>query len=117
MAMIEKRIGLKRIFQAVGCIACLVLVLAATSGVSADAGNRRVLFISSYSYAWETVPEQIKGIQEALSENVDLEYKFMDTKNSTSEESAQLFYQSLKQYLKEVPAFDEIGRASCRERV
>ena len=108
MAMIEKRIGLKRIFQAVGCIACLVLVLAATSGVSADAGNRRVLFISSYSYAWETVPEQIKGIQEALSENVDLEYKFMDTKNSTSEESAQLFYQSLKQYLKEVPAFDAL---------
>ena len=108
MAMIEKRIGLKRIFQAVGCIACLVLVLAATSGVSADAGNRRVLFISSYSYAWETVPEQIKGIQEALSENVDLEYKFMDTKNSTSEESAQLFYQSLKQYLQEVPAFDAL---------
>ena len=35
-------------------------------------------------------------------------YKFMDTKNSTSEESAQLFYQSLKQYLQEVPAFDAL---------
>lgn len=107
-AMIEKWTGLKRIFQAIGCIACILLLLAAGTGVSADTGDRRVLFISSYSYAWETVPEQIEGIKEALSEDVNLDYKFMDTKNSTSKESAQLFYQSMRQYLKEVPAYDAL---------
>lgn len=70
--------------------------------------EKRVLFISSYSYAWETVPEQISGIQSALADNVNLDYNFMDTKNSSSEESSQLFYQSLKQYLSEVPAYDAL---------
>jgi len=107
-AGIDKRLSLKRIFQAMGCTACMLLMLAAGAGVCADTEDRRVLFISSYSYAWETVPEQIAGIKEALSEDVNLDYKFMDTKNSTSEKSAQLFYQSMKQYLKEVPAYDAL---------
>lgn len=37
-------------------------------------------FISSYSYAWETVPEQIAGIKEVLNEDVVIDYKFMDSK-------------------------------------
>lgn len=35
--------------------------------------NKRVLFISSYSESFPTVPQQIKGIQSALDENVTLE--------------------------------------------
>ena len=45
------------------------------------AAKKRVLFISSYSYAWETVPEQIAGIKEVLNEDVVIDYKFMDSKN------------------------------------
>lgn len=67
--------------------------------------RRRVLFISSYSYAWETVPQQIKGIQEALGNGVTLDYQFMDTKNLYSEESMRLFHESMVQYLSEVPAY------------
>ena len=48
------------------------------------AAKKRVLFISSYSYAWETVPEQIAGIKEVLNEDVVIDYKFMDSKNLTS---------------------------------
>ncbi|MBO5372916.1 MAG: diguanylate cyclase [Lachnospiraceae bacterium] len=70
--------------------------------------QNRVLFISSYSYAWETVPEQIEGIQEAFDDAVEIEYKFMDTKNMTSAESEELFYQSMKQYMKEVEPYDGI---------
>lgn len=102
----KKKTGMKRIIQLTGCL--VIFLLAASVSASADSQENRVLFISSYSYAWETVPEQIAGIQEALSEDVNLDYKFMDTKNSSSQESAQLFYQSMKQYLKEVPAYDAI---------
>ena len=45
----------------------------------------RVLFISSYSYTWSTVPLQMRGIQESLSDSVSLDVEFMDTKNLSSE--------------------------------
>ena len=97
-------------------ITCLflsfILFLPLHSAASADASDsdtsKRVLFISSYSYAWETVPQQIKGIQEALDDDVQLDYKFMDTKNLHSIDSMRLFYESMKQYLKEVPAYDAV---------
>ncbi len=83
--------------------------------VSAAAGESdeeettgRVLFISSYSYAWETVPQQMEGINEALGSNVVLDYKFMDTKNLDSDESTRLFYESIKYYLQNVPAYDVV---------
>ncbi len=73
---------------------------------AAEAVSGRVLFISSYSYAWETVPPQIKGIQDALGSDVVLDYKFMDTKNVDTEESKQLFYENMRYYLQHVPAYD-----------
>lgn len=59
-------------------------------------------------YAWETVPEQIRGIKEALGAGVQLDYQFMDTKNVETAESEQLFYQTLTYYLKMVPAYDVV---------
>lgn len=85
------------------------------SGVCVSAGQQaaenvsgRVLFISSYSYAWETVPQQIEGIQEALGDDIVLDYKFMDTKNVDTEESKQLFYEGMCYYLEQVPAYDVV---------
>lgn len=40
----------------------------------------KVLFISSYSYTWSTVPLQIEGIVSELAEYVALDIEFMDTK-------------------------------------
>lgn len=70
--------------------------------------DKRVLFISSYSYGWETVPQQIEGIQEAFGDDVAIDYKFMDTKNTSSPESLGLFYESMRQYLLEVKPYDGI---------
>ncbi len=72
------------------------------------AEGKRVLFISSYSYTWETVPQQMAGVQEAFGEQVTVDYKFMDTKNVSSNKSEELFYQSIRQYLSEVDPYDGI---------
>lgn len=88
------------------CMICFLGGESITAGTSVE--GKRVLFISSYSYAWETVPQQIEGVQKAFDEQAVIDYKFMDTKNATSEESAQLFYQSMRQYLTEVDAYDGI---------
>ena len=59
------------------------------------AEEKRVLFISSYSYAWEQVQLQIEGIRMGLGEDVILDFEFMDTKRVKTEESLQLFYEGL----------------------
>lgn len=100
---IRKKMGM--IFR---LVAVILLCGCCVAGVSAETEEERVLFISSYSYSWETVPEQMEGIKEALGEDVILDYKFMDTKNVTSSESEELFYQSMKQYLSEVPSYDAL---------
>ena len=41
-----------------------------------ETGRGRVLFISSYSYAWETIPQQIDGIRKSLGDDVTIDYKF-----------------------------------------
>lgn len=103
-----QRIEIKKSVFIFMCIAGLCI--GSIFGIQAEAstGNGkegRVLFISSYSYAWETVPEQIEGIKEALPEDTVIDYKFMDTKNVDTEKSRQLFYESLEEYLKEVPPY------------
>lgn len=50
-----------------------------------QAGLHRVLFISSYSYTWSTVPLQIQGIRSELDQNVELDIEFMDTKTLSME--------------------------------
>lgn len=84
-----------------GCIlAALLFVLLWIGGsfpVNAkETGRGRVLFISSYSYAWETIPQQIDGIRKSLGDDVTIDYKFMDTKNVDTAENVHLFYKSLK---------------------
>ncbi len=96
-------------YLAVTFLAFIICLSAAgVTRAEQSTADRRVLFISSYSYAWETVPQQISGIQEAFGDEVTVDYKFMDTKNMLSQESADLFYQSMKQYLLEVQPYDGI---------
>lgn len=94
----------------IAAVLLLVLVLSGGRRCKAEeqAAEKRVLFISSYSYAWETVPQQIDGIEEAFGDEVTVDYKFMDTKNVTSEESAELFLRSMEQYLLEVKPYDGV---------
>jgi len=68
----------------------------------------RVLFISSYSYAWDTVQLQMKGISDTLGNNVVLDYEFMDTKRVDDEESLRLFHDGLAYRLSKVEPYDAV---------
>lgn len=96
-----------------GCILAVILFVLLCIGGSfpvnaKETGRGRVLFISSYSYAWETIPQQIAGIRKSLGDDVTIDYKFMDTKNVDTAENVHLFYKSLSYYLSQVPAYDVI---------
>ena len=96
-----------------GCILAVILFVLLCIGGSfpvnaKETGRGRVLFISSYSYAWETIPQQIEGIKKSLGDDVTIDYKFMDTKNLDTAENVHLFYKSLSYYLSQVPAYDVI---------
>lgn len=76
--------------------------------VQAAEADNRVLFISSYSYAWEQVQMQIEGIQSGLGESCALDYEFMDTKRVDDETSLQLFHDGLAYRLSKVPPYDAV---------
>ena len=42
--------------------------------------EQRVLFLSSYGYTWESVPDQLDGITEILKDECYIEVLFMNTK-------------------------------------
>lgn len=75
---------------------------------STEFDEKRVLFISSYSYAWDTVQIQIEGIKEGIGEDIVLDYEFMDTKRFPDEESLSVFYEGLKYRLERLEPYDAI---------
>lgn len=68
----------------------------------------RVLFISSYSYAWDQVQMQIDGIQSELRDGIVLDYEFMDTKRVDTQEARQLFHDNLAYRLSMVEPYDAV---------
>lgn len=88
----------------------LLLMLWGTFGFTSQAAEeeKRVLFISSYSYAWDQVQIQMEGIKDGLEENVVLDYEFMDTKRVDTEESLKLFHDGLAYRLSMVEPYDAV---------
>ena len=70
--------------------------------------EKRVLFISSYSYAWESVPCQIDGILSSLDVSVSLDIEYMDMKRFNDETTKQYFYEQLKYKLEHCAPYDVI---------
>lgn len=68
----------------------------------------RILFISSYSYGWNTVQLQIEGIKDGLGENIVIDYEFMDTKRVNDEISSRQFYEGIRYRLSKVEPYDVI---------
>lgn len=85
-----------------------VLFIWGSATVRAQEKEKRVLFISSYSYAWDTVQIQIQGISETLGNDIVLDYEFLDTKRVDDESSRQLFYDGVKYRLSKVEAYDVV---------
>lgn len=76
--------------------------------VDAAESSGRVLFISSYSYAWDTVQIQINGIRGGLGSDVVLDYEFMDTKRVNDDEAMSLFYEGLAYRMGKVEPYDVV---------
>lgn len=68
----------------------------------------RVLFISSYSYAWKTVQIQIDGIMDNLGENTVIDFEYMNTKRLDTVESRELFYDRLEYMFSVLEPYDVI---------
>ena len=68
----------------------------------------RILFISSYSYGWDTVQSQIEGIKDGIDDNTTVDYEFMDTKRVDDDTSRQMFYEGLKYRMSKVEPYDVV---------
>lgn len=73
---------------------------------SADKG--RILFISSYSYAWDTVQLQIEGIKMGITDGIVVDYEFMDTKRVNDDTAMQLFKEGLAYRMSMVEPYDVV---------
>lgn len=83
------------------------------SGIQKITGNAagsepRVLFISSYSYEWPSVSEQLEGIQEVLEGSVELNYMFMDTKVVDETIAGSNLERKLLSYYKDGITYDAV---------
>ena len=88
----------------------LVVLLCGNHGFFVQAGSEegRVLFISSYSFAWTQTQLQMSGIRAGLGEDVILDYEFMDTKRVDDDRALKLFYEGLSYRLSQVEAYDAV---------
>lgn len=73
-----------------------------------EVNNNRILFISSYSLARDTVQLEIEGIQSALPDDFILDYEFMDTYRVHDDTALQMFYEGLKYRLSQVETYDAV---------
>ncbi len=83
------------------CIFCVLMIgllcFNEERTVHAQEGEKgRILFISSYSYGWDTVQIQIEGIKAGVDGKAVIDYEFMDTKRVNDETSNAQFYEGLK---------------------
>lgn len=92
-----------------GIILCVIILFGSTQTLYAgNSGKGRILFISSYSYGWDTVQMQIEGIKAGVGENVVVDYEFMDTKRVNDETSAKMFYEGLAYRMSMVEPYDVV---------
>lgn len=101
----------KRIRRAGFLFAGFLLLCAFVPGVritSAASQQHKVLFLSSYTYAFPTVPSQIEGVCAALEQEATIEYLFMDTKNLRDNASYSLFYEVCKNKLDKNGDYDAV---------
>ena len=79
------------------------------SGISAATDDEyRILFLSSYSYGWDTVQIQIEGIKKGITDDVVLDYEFMDTKRFPGKESIDVFYKGLSYRMSHAAPYDAL---------
>lgn len=63
--------------------------------------NPRVLFLSSYSYEWESIPKQLAGIKDTLNGYARVDYIFMDTKRLSYDDVKKDVYEHVSAHMKD----------------
>lgn len=104
MAEMKKRYGL----WCMGLLLFLVCLSAFGMQVKGADKEGRILFISSYSYSWETVQRQIEGVEDRVGSSTVVDYEFMDTKRINDDVSCQQFYEGLAYRLSKVEPYDAV---------
>lgn len=99
---------MKRIYGILIFCVSIFLFFGIYQHVQAEGEQGRVLFISSYSYGWDTVRLQIEGVTEGISPNTAVDYEFMDTKRVDEEMAEQMLYDRLSYTLPRVSPYDVI---------
>ena len=69
--------------------------------------NPHVLFLSSYSYEWESIPKQLSGITDTLNSYANIDYAFMDTKRIPYNVAKRDVYKHIS-YMKDHDRFDYV---------
>ncbi len=98
---------MKRLLTFILCIS-LVFINSSTASAEILGVRGRVLFISSYSYSWDTVQMQVRGISETLGLEYEIDYEYMDTKRVSDETAMQLFYDGLEYRMEKVAPYDVV---------
>lgn len=91
-----------------GCLLFFLCVGRTVLPVQASDEQGRILFISSYSYAWDLVQFQIEGIKNGVNGQAEVDYEFMDTKRVDDETSMQQFYEGLSYRMSQVEPYDVV---------
>ncbi len=89
---------------------CICLIIGSTITASAEIlwVKGRVLFISSYSYSWDTVQMQVEGIRDTFGLEYEVDYEYMDTKRVSDETAMQLFYDGIAYRMANVAPYDVV---------
>jgi len=98
----------KRIVRILVLCIFLTFIYGATASATVLGVKGRVLFISSYSYSWDTVQMQIDGIKDTLGLEYEIDYEYMDTKRVNDATSMQMFYDGLAYRMSMVEPYDVI---------
>lgn len=108
--MISKQIWTRKIaFFYIFMILLLIIFNLFGSRVYGKEDKKNVLFISSYTESFLSVPDQLEGIRAVLdTENVSIDIEYMDTKRFVTEESERLFYEMIKYKIENLPIYDAI---------
>ncbi|MDD3137608.1 MAG: ABC transporter substrate binding protein [Lachnospiraceae bacterium] len=84
---------------AIAVLALTILSCAVQPCFAADGEqivHPRILFLSSYAYDWDSVPDQLSGVASVLSTKAKMSYVFMDTKKHDYDEVKESIFSEIQ---------------------
>ena len=86
----------------------IMLCTCLTCFASSENTHKRVLFISSYAYDWDSIPMQLEGITSVLGGKAKIDYIFMNTKRLSNDDAYAYTYDLAEKYIIEEGQYDAV---------